>query len=343
MSYRRSFAVFLLAGFNLGLIWPVGHATAQDDAAPRFVFPAGCEIGQDCWFFAYMDHDPSDRYRDHMGGVRTYEAHKGTDIAPTDPLGPVAVIAAADGVVLGVRDGMDDSLMRVHDETRMAAQCGNGVRIDHGAGWTSQYCHLQRDSVAVRTGTHVIAGQLLGWVGSSGNSNFRHLHFQVERNGRPVDPFDGATASTPPQGEATGAANQPLWKSAEAREISDYTPLVIYRAGIATGAAEQDRALYEGYPDTASVSVDALVGYIVLLGVSDGTTVDTLITGPGGQRLFENRRTLDQDAARAFSFAGTRRKVSAWAPGEYQVRFVVAGEGPTGDFELQAQKSIVLE
>lgn len=342
MRHCRSFAFFLLAGLFASLAWPIGQGAAQDDSAPRFVFPAGCEIGRDCWFFAYMDHDPSDRYRDHMCGVRTYDAHKGTDIAPIDPGAAIPVIAAADGVVVGVRDGMDDSIMRVRDETRMAAQCGNGVRIDHGAGWTSQYCHLQRGSVAVRSGIRVTAGQILGWIGSSGRSDFRHLHFQVERDGRPVDPFDGAAPSQPPHCEVAGATEMPLWQPAEAREMSAYTPSVIYRAGVATGPPDRDRALYDGYPETASVNAEALVGYIVLLGVSAGTSVDTLITGPQGQRIFEDRRTLDRDRARSFSFTGTRRKAAAWAPGAYDVRFIVRGTGPDGDFEIDTQRRIVL-
>jgi len=343
MLHRRSPVVFLLTGFVVGLFWAVNHAAAQDDASPRFVFPAGCEIGQDCWFFAYMDHDPSENYRDHMCGLRTYDAHKGTDIAPVDPTAPLAVIAAADGVVLGARDGMDDSIMRVRDETRMAAQCGNGVRLDHGAGWTSQYCHLERGSVTARTGDRVTAGQILGWVGSSGRSELRHLHFQVEHGGRPFDPFNGAAPADPPQCDVTGISDRGLWSPAEMREIAAYAPSIIYRAGIATNAPERERVLFDGYPATARVRADALVGYIVLLGVIAGTTVDTIITGPNGQRIFENRRILEEDRARFFAFSGTRRKTNAWAPGTYQIRFIVTGKGPAGDFEIETQREIVLQ
>ncbi|MDA0787065.1 MAG: M23 family metallopeptidase [Proteobacteria bacterium] len=312
MQAIRSTFFGLLAGLFLTLPWLTSHAVAQtagdNPEVPRFIFPAGCEIGQDCWFVAYMDHDPSEDYRDHMCGLRTYDAHKGTDIAPIDPAAPVAVIAAADGMVLGARDGMDDSLMRVRDETRMAAQCGNGVRLDHGNGWTSQYCHLERGSVTVRTGARVTAGQILGWIGSSGRSDFRHLHFQVERDGTQVDPFDGAVPSEAPQCEVASAVDRPLWQAADARAIADYTPLVIYQAGIATRAPDREGMLYDGYPDTASINADALVGYVVLLGVAAGTTVDTIITGPDGKRFFENRRILDEDRARSFVSIGPRRK-----------------------------------
>ncbi len=142
MLPRAASVLFLLTG--LAMAGGVERVTAQSAAnpAPIFEFPAGCEIGRDCWFYAYMDHDPSENYSDHMCGRRTYDTHKGTDIAPMDPAAPIAVLAAADGVVRGTRDGMDDAIMRVPDEKRMAAQCGNGVRLDHGGGWTSQYCHL---------------------------------------------------------------------------------------------------------------------------------------------------------------------------------------------------------
>ncbi len=321
------------------------HAQAQsgDGATPRFEFPAGCEIGRDCWFFAYMDHDPTDGYRDRMCGLRTYDAHKGTDIAPIDPAAPIAVIAAADGVVLGVRDGMDDTVMRARDETRMAAQCGNGVRLDHGNGWTSQYCHLERGSVSVQRGAKVTAGQILGWVGSSGRSELRHLHFQVERNGTPVDPFNGEAPASAAQCDATAMTDQALWHGAERREISDYSPSTIYRAGLTTVVPDRERVLFDGYPDTGPVTADALVGYIVLLGVVSGTTLDMRITGPGGQRLFENRRTLDQDRARLFTFTGPRRKSAAWMAGTYRVHFSLQGQGPDGDFQIETERKIVLE
>ena len=78
---------------------------------PDLLFPVRCEIGRDCWFFGYMDLDSGPAYRDYRCGLRLYEGHKGTDIA-VDPGARLPVIAAADGVVLGRRDGMEDSPMR---------------------------------------------------------------------------------------------------------------------------------------------------------------------------------------------------------------------------------------
>ncbi|SHN33614.1 Peptidase family M23 [Duganella sacchari] len=62
---------------------------------------------------------------------------------------------------------------------------GTGVIIDHG-GQQSLYAHL--DSVSVRPGQHVTAGQLIGKSGASGFATGPHLHLEVRANGHLVDP-----------------------------------------------------------------------------------------------------------------------------------------------------------
>ena len=63
---------------------------------------------------------------------------------------------------------------------------GLHVVIDHGDGLTTLYAHL--DSVAVSDGEVVAAGDVIGAVGSSGNSTGPHLHFEVRRDGIAEDP-----------------------------------------------------------------------------------------------------------------------------------------------------------
>lgn len=58
--------------------------------------------------------------------------------------------------------------------------------VEHGGGVATLYGHL--DSTAVLNGDWVDAGQLIGRVGSTGMSTGPHLHFEVRRAGRPVDP-----------------------------------------------------------------------------------------------------------------------------------------------------------
>jgi murein DD-endopeptidase MepM/ murein hydrolase activator NlpD len=63
---------------------------------------------------------------------------------------------------------------------------GLHVVVDHGDGLTTLYAHLQ--SAGVLDGDDVDAGDLVGTVGSSGNSTGPHLHFEVRRDGLPEDP-----------------------------------------------------------------------------------------------------------------------------------------------------------
>ena len=64
---------------------------------------------------------------------------------------------------------------------------GNYVKLSHGAGLGTGYGHMSR--IAVRLGQHVSRGQVIGYIGSTGLSTGPHLHFEVYRNGVPVNPM----------------------------------------------------------------------------------------------------------------------------------------------------------
>ncbi|MFB3908052.1 MAG: M23 family metallopeptidase [Candidatus Eisenbacteria bacterium] len=94
--------------------------------------------------------------------------HNGLDLraAPGTP-----VLATADGDVVFVGYNGDYGL---------------SVQIDHGEGITTSYCHLS--SACVKPGDPVRRGKSIGAVGTSGRSTGSHLHYEVWRDGRPVDP-----------------------------------------------------------------------------------------------------------------------------------------------------------
>lgn len=95
-------------------------------------------------------------------------------------------------------ESVDSYTARVRENTAKMLEIENGltgnyVFLDHGNGEYSLYAHLQPGSVRVRTGDTVTAGQLLGKLGSSGNSTEPHLHFHVcsgssalDCNGMPI-------------------------------------------------------------------------------------------------------------------------------------------------------------
>jgi murein DD-endopeptidase MepM/ murein hydrolase activator NlpD len=67
-----------------------------------------------------------------------------------------------------------------------AGMAGNAIKLNHGGGLETFYYHLS--SVAAKVGEMVKAGQLIGAVGSTGNSTGPHLHFGVRKNGQVVNP-----------------------------------------------------------------------------------------------------------------------------------------------------------
>jgi hypothetical protein len=92
------------------------------------------------------------------------------------------VVAAADGTVVFARDGMPEAMP---GQTSPAVQSavdyqGNNVVVQIRPDVWATYAHLQPGSVKVQVGDHVTAGQLLGLLGSTGNSPIApHLHFQL--------------------------------------------------------------------------------------------------------------------------------------------------------------------
>jgi len=96
-------------------------------------------------------------------------AHTGIDIAA--PAGTAVLAARAGRVTFAGRKG----------------SYGRLVVLDHGRGFASWYAHLSR--IAVRPGQHVEAGAVIGRVGTTGNATGPHLHFEIRRRGRPLDPL----------------------------------------------------------------------------------------------------------------------------------------------------------
>ncbi|MGC8852560.1 MAG: M23 family metallopeptidase, partial [Hydrogenobacter sp.] len=68
---------------------------------------------------------------------------------------------------------------------------GNAVIINHPSGYSTLYGHLSR--IEVKVGQKVKAGDVVGRVGSTGRSTGPHLHYEVIKNNRPIDPLEFLT------------------------------------------------------------------------------------------------------------------------------------------------------
>lgn len=66
---------------------------------------------------------------------------------------------------------------------------GNCIIIDHGGGLMTLYAHLKPGGILVEKGEQVKRGQKIGLVGMTGTATGYHLHFEVRKNGEPVDPM----------------------------------------------------------------------------------------------------------------------------------------------------------
>lgn len=64
---------------------------------------------------------------------------------------------------------------------------GNEIRIDHGFNYQTVYAHLSR--IFVKPGQKIRRGQIIGYVGNTGKSTSPHLHYEVRKNGVPVNPI----------------------------------------------------------------------------------------------------------------------------------------------------------
>lgn len=95
--------------------------------------------------------------------------HAGLDF--TAPSG-TPIYATADGVV--------------SEAGYNAGGYGNRVTINHGFGYETLYAHMAR--IKARGGQAVKRGEVIGWVGSTGKSTGPHCHYEVHKNGTPVDP-----------------------------------------------------------------------------------------------------------------------------------------------------------
>jgi hypothetical protein len=278
-------------------------ALASPAGAFQLAFPADCTLGDTCYIQQYADHDPGSGANDYTCGSLSYQGHDGTDIALPSRAAIAAgvnVLAAAPGTVTGTRDGIADFASVVPGK-----ECGNGVIIDHGDGWQTQYCHMKQGSVVVHAGDAVDTGTPLGQIGQTGQAEFPHLHLSLRHSGEKLDPFAPDSLAT------CGSDVAELW----APPIP-YQPGGLIGIGITDAIPEYD-AIKVGLasPDLPATA-PALVVWAFLYGSQTGDVVHLILTGPEGDVLNEDVR-LEKPQAQLFRAVGKKLKADAWPTGSY--------------------------
>ena len=285
-------------------------ATAQDFS---LAMPVDCTLGDTCYLQNYVDHDPTEAATDFQCGDLTYDTHKGTDFGLPSLAAMKAgvdVLAAASGVVRGVRNDMRDVIYTADLAEEIAGRdCGNGLVIAHEGGWETQYCHLKEGSVQVTVGQLVEAGDTLGEIGLSGRTQFPHLHLSVRRNGQVIDPFD-------PEGQITCDAPSAttLWD----------TPLNTPQGGLLSAGFAPNVPDYEAVKAGTAATLtltsrDPIVLWTFGFGAQPGDTLAFSITNDAGE-LFSSDVELTRTQALFMRAGGRRAPDQGWPAGQYDGR-----------------------
>lgn len=149
--------------------WDILHQLLSEEMRPSLLALCGGIAAADgalCWPL------PGHTYIScHFGETDAFgnAGHRGTDIPAPEG---TPILAAHSGAVLV--SGWNDSY-------------GNQVLLDNGAGLSTRYAHMT--ATAVTAGETVTAGQVIGYVGSTGDSTGNHLHFEVSVGGVLTDPL----------------------------------------------------------------------------------------------------------------------------------------------------------
>ncbi len=316
-------ALLVFTALAYFLIGQAGSARASEF---RLSLPVDCELGRVCTLQNYVDREPGPEARDYTCGRLVYDGHKGTDFRLPDVRWlerDVAILAAAPGVIRGLRNNVRDHTVTTYDRKKVEGQeCGNGVVIDHGGGWETQYCHLRFGSVTVAKGDRVRRGQRLGIMGLTGKTEYPHLHMSVRYQGKVVDPFVGPDAVP-----GCGVKGQPIWEPGLLDKLA-YRPSGILGAGF-TDQKPRMADILSGEHRYRRLSRDAanLIFWVLIYGLQPGDEMDFRITDPTGRQITKHRsKPAKKHKIRWFSFAGKRGR-GAWPAGTY-----------TGEYRLLRQR-----
>ena len=222
----------------------------------------------------YVDLDPAPRAtRDYMGGPHTFDGHKGVDFnvpnfRQMDANTPV--FSSAPGRVVRLNDGNFDRNMA----RRKCRSPWNYVTIEHPNGWRSTYGHFQKWSIRVEIGQEVVAGQQLGFVGSSGCSSAPHVHFELrDDKGYLVDPFV-----------------EDLWEDAPDYDI----PLRILDYAVNTRRLVTSDEIKDPHPNISLITPDdsTISVSFSIIGVKKGDNVRVILRNGG--TIIKKSKTFDR-------------------------------------------------
>jgi len=296
-------------------------------------FPLDCTLGENCFIQNHVDvHQHNHlKVKDYRCGSLTYKGHQGVDIRVStlhDMTKSVMVIAAADGIVIGVRNNMPDNLLPNFKKVN-GKECGNGVVIAHGQGWVTQYCHLHKGSIRVRKGEKVKRGQILGAMGMSGHTVFPHLHLSVRHDKKIVDPFIGEVSSK----TRCGGPLNSLW-TAKTLKTLNYQPTNLLGSGFSLlFPNEQEIVMGLHKNKTLPSTTEKFIFWVYLIGIIKDDQEHFIVHDPDGKIIIDIiKPPIPKNKATWMSFVGKKIKFPKvkWKRGEYTCEYKLLRQDSTG-------------
>ncbi len=300
-----------------------GVSFLENSHAQSLQLPLECDYGKNCYIQKYVDAAEGKASQDYRCGSLSNNDHKGTDfrLHDYDSLNSgVNVIAAMTGKVLEVRDYMPDVNADLIDVKSVFNRgYGNMVLLQHDNDYKTLYAHLKRNSIPLKKGQKVQAGDVIGMVGQSGLTDYPHLHFEVLKGRNRIDPFTGSPLETGCDNEN----DKSLWDTP-----LPYKPTHLIRIGIFDSPLNRHAMEYKIYqnarltPKSKGIILNA---YVAGVQKNDRYRVK-LFYGSQKKPFFDKEGRYKKDRAFGIISGGKSDIGKPWAKGTYRAELTYSRE-----------------
>lgn len=189
----------------------------------------------------------------------------------------------------------------------------------------------------VAVGDQVQAGDPLGQVGLSGETQFPHVHLNLFRDGAAIDPFDGQ-----PVTQVCGEGGASLWEDASV----GYEPLALLSAELGGSVPDQDQVWLGGADQGLSVNAQAMVLTGKALGARAGDRWRFQIWAPDGAVFYDGTSEIDKDQQFVFRYGGRKAPDGGLVPGQWRGTITVTRNGaedPPREWRQDTEMTVVDE
>ncbi|OUR78479.1 hypothetical protein A9Q83_07560 [Alphaproteobacteria bacterium 46_93_T64] len=295
---------------------------AEGARVPVLDLPLKCTIGVDCFLQHFMDAKPGKAAADYTCGSLSYNNHRGTDIriqTLAQMEKGVPVIAAEEGTVTGIRRGVKDQYYSDYSKKKKKEiyniGLGNVVVLDHGGKWTTFYAHMQKGSIKVYKGQRVQKGEVLGYVGMSGLTDFPHLHFELRHKNKRIDPFTGLEKN-----EKCGNFKKNYWSDNISSQLT-YTPTFFVNIGFSETRPSGRRDLETGKKnqDEFGPMAPTLFFWSYYIGSRKGDKISLKLFDPAGKIIGKHiTKPMGKHQISRNLFIGVKKPATGWKNGIYR-------------------------